>query len=69
MWRDRWFAVGVIGVVLSCLVCLTPLAVVALAAVGLGAWTGRLDLILLPILVVFAGLVVYRYRVACRRAR
>ena len=69
MWRDRWFAVGAIGVVLSCLACLTPLAVVALGVVGLGAWTGHLDLILVPILVVFAGLAVYRYRVACRRAR
>jgi mercuric ion transport protein len=69
VWRDRWFAVGVIGAVLSCLACLTPLAVLALGAVGLGALTGHLDAILLPVLVVFAGLAFYRYRIACRRAR
>jgi mercuric ion transport protein len=68
MWRDRWFVVGAIGAVLSCLACLTPLAVLGLGAVGLGAWTGRLDVILLPVLLVFAGLAFYRYRIACRRA-
>jgi mercuric ion transport protein len=69
MRRDRWFAVGVIGALLSCLVCVTPLAVLGLGAVGLGAWAGHLDAILLPVLVVFAGLAVYRYWGACRRAR
>jgi mercuric ion transport protein len=68
MWRDRWFTVGVIGTVLACLACLTPLAVIGLGAIGLGAWAGRLDVVLLPVLVVFVGFAVYRYRVACRRA-
>ena len=68
MWRDRWFAVGVIGAVLSCLACLTPLAVLGLGTVGLGAWTGHLDVVLLPVLLVFVGIAVYRYRIACRRA-
>jgi hypothetical protein len=35
MWRDRWFAVGVIGTALTCLSCLTPFAVVTLGAIGL----------------------------------
>ncbi len=68
MWRDRWFVVGAIGAVLSCLACLTPLAVLGLGAVGLSAWTGHLDVILLPVLLVFAGLAFYRYRLACRRS-
>ena len=67
MSRDRWFLVGVIGAALSCLACLTPLAVLGLGAVGLGAWTGHLDVILLPVLLVFVGLAIYRYRIACRR--
>lgn len=67
MWRDRWFKVGVIGTVLSCLACLTPLGLLALGAVGLGAWTGHLDAILLLVLVLFAGLAVYRYWTARRR--
>ncbi len=67
MWRDRWFAVGVIGVALSCLTCVTPLVVLALGAVGLGAWVGHLDAIVLPALIAFLALAVYRYRAACRR--
>lgn len=68
MWRDRCFVFGVIGAALTCLACLTPLAVVALGAIGLGAWAGHLDAVLLPVLVVFMVLAVYRYRLACRRA-
>ena len=67
MWRDRWLAVGVIGTALACLACLTPLATFALAAIGLGASVGHLDAVLLPVLVIFIALAVYRYRKACRR--
>ncbi len=66
MWRDRWFARGVIGV--ACLACLTPIAALALVAVGLGAWAGRVDAVLLPSLVLFIAVAAYRSRVACRRA-
>ena len=69
MWRDRWFTVAVVGAALSCLACVTPLAVVLLGALGLGAWAGRLDLILLPALLVFVALAVYRLRIAGRRTR
>ena len=68
MWRNRWLALGVIGAVLACLSCLTPFAVVALGAIGLSAWTGHLDIVVLPMLVAFVALVIYRYRVARRRA-
>jgi len=68
MWRGRWFAVGVIGAALSCLACLTPVAALALVAVGLGAWAGRVDAVLLPSLVLFIAVAAYRSRVACRRA-
>ena len=68
MWRDRWFALGVIGATLACLACLTPVAVLVLGAIGLGAWTGRLDIVLLPLLAAFVVLAVYRYRMR-RRAR
>jgi mercuric ion transport protein len=67
MWRDRWFAVGLIGAALSCLACLTPLAALALGAVGLGAWAGHMDAILLPSLVLFIAVAVYRSRAAFRR--
>ena len=66
MWRDRWFALGVIGATLACLACLTPVAVLVLGAIGLGAWTGRLDIVLLPLLAAFLVLAVYRYRMRRR---
>jgi mercuric ion transport protein len=61
MWRDRWLVLGVIGAVLTCLACLTPVLVVVLGAIGLGTLAGRLDLVMLPLLVGVAGLAVYRY--------
>ena len=67
MWRDRWLALGVVGAVLACLACVTPVAVILLGAVGLGAWSGRLDVALLPLLVGFLALAVYRVR--ARRGR
>lgn len=69
MSRDRWFVIGVIGTARSCVACLTPLAVLALGAFGLSAWTGHVDVILVPLLVAFIALAVYRHRVACRRTR
>ncbi len=67
MWRDRWFALSVIGAGLACLACVTPFAVLALGAVGLGAWTGRLDFVLLSVLVGLVVLALYRYRIVRRR--
>ena len=61
MWRDRWLVLGVIGAALSCLACLTPALVVVLGAIGLGTLTGRLDLLLFPLLVGFAALAAYQY--------
>jgi len=67
MWRDRWLVLGVIGAALTCLACLTPALVVLLGAIGLGALMGRLDLLLFPLLIGFAGFTVYRYRQVRRR--
>ena len=67
MWRDRWLVLGVIGAALTCLACLTPALVLLLGAIGLGALTGRLDLLLFPLLIAFAGFALYRYRQVRRR--
>ena len=50
---------GIAGAVLAALFCFTPVLVVALAAVGLGAAVGWLDYVLLPALVVSIGIIVY----------
>ena len=66
MWRDRWFVLGTIGAALACLACLTPIAILALGAIGLGAWTGHLDLVLFPVLVGFVALAFYRHCITRR---
>ena len=67
MWRDRWLVLGMIGAALTCLACLTPALVLLLGALGLGALTGRLDLLIFPLLIAFAGFALYRYRQVRRR--
>ena len=67
MWRDRWLVLGVIGAASACLACLTPALVLLMGAIGLGALTGRLDLVVLPLLIGFAGFAVYRYGQIRRR--
>ena len=69
MRRDWWLVLGVIGTALTCLACLTPVAVLVLGAIGLGAWTRRLDLILVPLFLGFVVLVVYRYRLMRGKTR
>jgi mercuric ion transport protein len=50
---------GVIGSVVAAVCCLTPILVIGLAAVGLSAWAGWLDVVLLPALAMFLGLTAY----------
>jgi mercuric ion transport protein len=50
---------GIIGTALAALCCFTPLLVLLLGAVGLGALTGYLDYVLVPALVFFIGLTIY----------
>lgn len=58
-WQKRLLWTGVIGSGLVALCCVTPILVILLGVVGLGAITGYLDYVLLPALVVFLGLGVY----------
>lgn len=67
-WRDGWFSLGIVGALVACLACATPASVVILATIGLGAWSGRLDAVLVPALVGFAALAAVRYwRLRARR--
>jgi mercuric ion transport protein len=56
---SRLVKVGLIGTVVAALCCFTPLLVVLLGAVGLGAVTGYLDYVLLPALIVFGAILAY----------
>lgn len=53
------FKTGVIGSVIAIFCCFTPILVIGLGAVGLSAWLGWLDYVLLPALALFLGLTVF----------
>ena len=46
---------GIIGAVIAAICCATPILVIALGALGLSAWVGGLDYVLLPALAIFIG--------------
>lgn len=47
---------GITGSLIAAVCCFTPILVIGLGAVGLSAWLGWLDYVLLPALVFFLGL-------------
>lgn len=53
------FKIGAIGAIVAALCCSTPILVLILTAIGLGALTVYLDYILLPILAGFIVLTLY----------
>ncbi len=55
----RLIAGGVIGSAIVALCCFTPVLVVLFAAVGLSAWLGWADYVLMPALVFFVLLTAY----------
>jgi mercuric ion transport protein len=50
---------GVAGSVVAAICCITPILVVLFGAVGLSAWLGWIDYVLLPALALFLGLTAY----------
>ena len=52
---------GVIGTVVAAVCCATPALVVLLGALGLTAWLAWLDYVLLPALLIFAGLALFAF--------
>lgn len=65
--KDRLLRWGVIGTVIAALCCFTPVLVILLGAIGLSAWLGALDWVLLPALAFFVLLTIYA--VLTRRRR
>jgi len=64
--RDRTLiATGAVGALLAAICCATPLLAVVFGAVGLTAWLGKADYVLVPALVICLGLIgvaLYRKR-------
>ncbi len=60
---------GIVGTTIAAICCFTPALVVLFGAVGLSAWLGWLDYVLLPALGIFICITVYAaVRVARRRS-
>ncbi len=53
---------GVAGSVVAAVCCATPILVILFGVVGLSAWVGWLDYVLIPALVVFIGITIYALR-------
>ena len=52
---------GIFGSMFLALCCFTPLLVILFTAVGFAAWVAYLDMVLLPALVIFIGLMIYAF--------
>lgn len=63
---------GIIGSLIAAICCATPILVIALGALGLSAWLGWVDYVLIPALVLFLAITAYglwrRQRAAARCA-
>ncbi len=53
---------GVAGSVVAALCCATPILVILFGVLGLSAWVGWLDYVLIPALVMFIGITIYALR-------
>jgi mercuric ion transport protein len=50
---------GIVGSIIAAICCATPILVIVLGAIGLSAWLGWIDYVLLPALVLFLGVAAY----------
>ncbi|MDQ6996975.1 MAG: mercury resistance system transport protein MerF [Mariprofundus sp.] len=61
MKKSTLLKTGIIGSAIAALCCFTPVLVMLFSAMGLAAWVGHLDAVLMPALLFFVGLTVYAY--------
>jgi len=59
MKKSTLLKTGIIGSAITALCCFTPVLVILFGAVGLAAWVGHLDAVLMPALIFFVGLTIY----------
>lgn len=50
---------GIIGTIVAALCCFTPVLMILFGVLGLSAWVGYLDVVLLPALAIFVLITVY----------
>ncbi|MFN0302206.1 MAG: mercury resistance system transport protein MerF [Burkholderiales bacterium] len=52
---------GIAGTVVAAVCCATPVLVILFGVLGMSAWAGWLDYVLIPALVVFIGITAYAF--------
>ncbi|MBI1260632.1 MAG: mercury resistance system transport protein MerF [Rhizobiales bacterium] len=53
------FRTGIVGSIIAAVCCATPILVISLGALGLSAWLGWVDYVLIPALVLFLAITAY----------
>ena len=61
MTKKHLLQFGIVGTIIAAICCFTPALVVLLASVGLSAWLGWLDSLLIPLLVVFIAITAFAF--------
>jgi len=59
MKKSTLLKTGIVGSIVAALCCFTPALVILFGTIGLSAWVGHLDAVLMPALLFFVGLTVY----------
>lgn len=62
MQNRTLFRTGIVGSVIAAVCCATPVLVILLGGVGLSAWVGWLDFVLIPALLGFIGVTLFAWR-------
>lgn len=62
MTPKQIFLASLMGTVVVALCCFTPVLVILLSALGLAAWVGYLDFVLLPLFAILIALTILAYR-------
>ncbi|MDQ0484417.1 mercury resistance system transport protein MerF [Guptibacillus hwajinpoensis] len=62
MKSNKTFITGIVGTIIALICCTTPVLVILLGTLGLGALTGYLDFVLIPALMIFMVITFFSYR-------
>lgn len=65
MNNRRWLHTGIAASIVLAICCVTPLLFIAMTAVGLAAWAGWLDIVLIPAFLASLALTWWAWR-RCR---
>ena len=59
------FRVGIIGTIVTAVCCFTPVLPFILSAIGISRFVGYLDMVLMPLLAIFAGIAIFGFLKRC----